>query len=169
MVFTVAICQCKQYLTPLAWDLIFLKQKGYFMNDNMKFHIVPLRYEKRGYLRKCNGHPIVTCGSRVSRAPPHHPLPVFLNLHDSFRKKFEPYQFFICPILSHIQYMIFGIILSGDIKKTFRSMSSQLLIIYDYESLRKIPVNFRFSYKIRLALAYIGFTIVPMFIFVGQR
>ena len=65
--------------------------------------------------------------------------------------------------------MIFGIILSGDIKKTFRSMSSQLLIIYDYETLRKIPVNFKFSYKIRLALAYIGFTMVPMFIFVGQR
>ena len=27
--------------------------------------------------------PIVTCGSRVSRAPPHHTLPDFLNLHGS--------------------------------------------------------------------------------------
>ena len=26
--------------------------------------------------------PIVTCGSRVSPAPPHHTLPAFLNLRD---------------------------------------------------------------------------------------
>ena len=30
--------------------------------------------------------PIVTCGSRVSRAPPHHTLPVFLNLLDIWSK-----------------------------------------------------------------------------------
>ena len=28
-------------------------------------------------------HPIVTRGSRVSRAPPHHTLPAFLNLNGS--------------------------------------------------------------------------------------
>ena len=28
-----------------------------------------------------NSHPILTRGSRVSRAPPHHTLPAFLNLH----------------------------------------------------------------------------------------
>ena len=28
-----------------------------------------------------NIHPIVTRGSRVSRAPPHHSIPAFLNLH----------------------------------------------------------------------------------------
>ena len=28
-----------------------------------------------------NNHPIVTRGSRVSRAPPHHILLAFLNLH----------------------------------------------------------------------------------------
>ena len=30
-----------------------------------------------------NIQPIVTRGSRVSRAPPHHTLPAFLNLHGS--------------------------------------------------------------------------------------
>ena len=32
--------------------------------------------------RTGNSHPIVTRGSRVSRAPPHRTLPTFLNLHD---------------------------------------------------------------------------------------
>ena len=36
-----------------------------------------------------NSHPIVTRGSRISRAPPHHTLPAFLNLHDSETKIFS--------------------------------------------------------------------------------
>ena len=31
-----------------------------------------------------NSHSIVTSGSRVSRAPPHHTLSTFVNLHGSF-------------------------------------------------------------------------------------
>ena len=33
-------------------------------------------------------HPIVTRGSRVSRAPPHHTLPALLNLNGSFCQKY---------------------------------------------------------------------------------
>ena len=42
------------------------------------------RYEKAGIFEKMlhfdSSHQIVTCGSRVSRAPPHHILPSFINL-----------------------------------------------------------------------------------------
>ena len=47
-----------------------------------------------------NSHPIVTSGSRVSRAPPHHFSPTFLNLHGTKCKRvirrnrnlyFQPY------------------------------------------------------------------------------
>ena len=31
-----------------------------------------------------NSHPFVTRGSHVSRAPPHHTLPAFVNLHGSY-------------------------------------------------------------------------------------
>ena len=37
-----------------------------------------------------SSHPIVTRGSRVSSAPPHHNLPTFLNLHFTIRVKGEP-------------------------------------------------------------------------------
>ena len=35
-----------------------------------------------------NSHPNVTRGSRVSRAPPHHTLPAFLNLHGTRKNPF---------------------------------------------------------------------------------
>ena len=46
--------------------------------------------KKRGDLRGCLSKVtltlnIVTRGSRVSRAPPHHTLPAFLNLHGSIK------------------------------------------------------------------------------------
>ena len=40
-----------------------------------------------------NSHPTVTRGSRVSRAPPNHTLPAFLNLNGIFTKsRFEIFQ-----------------------------------------------------------------------------
>ena len=48
---------------------------------------VPLRSWKAGRFLLASilltVRPIVTCGSRGSRAPPHHTLPTFLNLHGS--------------------------------------------------------------------------------------
>ena len=35
-------------------------------------------------------HPIVTRGSQVSRAPPHHTLPTFLDLHGTISVQGEP-------------------------------------------------------------------------------
>ena len=48
---------------------------------------LPLRSWKAGRFSRMsltsNSHPIVTRGSRVSRTPPHHTLPAFLNLYGS--------------------------------------------------------------------------------------
>ena len=71
------------------------------------FHIVPLRYKKRGDLKKCNGHPIVTRGSRVSHAPPYHTLPAFLNLHGSFQKIIWTISVFY--LSNTVSYSIYGI------------------------------------------------------------
>ena len=49
---------------------------------------LPLRSREAGRFDRMyftgNNHPIVTRGSRFSRAPPHHTLPAFLNLHGNF-------------------------------------------------------------------------------------
>ena len=97
------------------------------------FHIVPLRYKKRGYLRKCNGHPIVTCGSRVSRAPPHHPLPVFLNLHDSFRKKIWTISVFY--LSNTVSYSIYDI-WNNFVGRYQKNFSIDVVATFDYLRLR---------------------------------
>ena len=57
-----------------------------FFHIHNEFHI-PLRSKKAGNYAKMlhfdSNHLNVTSGSRVSRAPPHHTLPAFLNLNGS--------------------------------------------------------------------------------------
>ena len=61
----------------------------YFYEDCFRKKIL-----KSGKIFGCfsftNSRPIVTCGARVSRVPPHHILPAFLNLHGTFFSQKKP-------------------------------------------------------------------------------
>ena len=88
-------------IAVLACVLGYYIKNKFFKNDEKDeefgvqlFNIykinVPLRSWKAGRFLVVSllltVRPIVTCGSRVSRAPPHYTLPAFLNLHGTFLK-----------------------------------------------------------------------------------
>ena len=57
----------------------------------LRLDFISLRSKKAGRLEKIlhleNSHSIVTRGSCISRAPPHHILPTFLNLNGRFKSQ----------------------------------------------------------------------------------
>ena len=74
-------------------DQICLCKNVVFVNINLVveqyFYYTTAKILKSGKILVASllltDRPIVTCGSRVSRAPPHYTLPTFLNLHSSLR------------------------------------------------------------------------------------
>ena len=74
--------------TAYSDEMTILQAELYIVTDDalnlLELLLHTVKILKSGKIFICFAftvRPVVTCGSRVSRAPPHHTLPAFLNLH----------------------------------------------------------------------------------------
>ena len=70
-----------------SWRKISNTMLSYMQSFTTIWNRILLSFKKAGKLLPFgSSHPIVTRGSRVSHAPPHHTVPAFLNLHGSIKQ-----------------------------------------------------------------------------------